>query len=61
MQQFLKPLVRSARAGVVAAELLEQLLVAVDDADAALDVRLGRVAAAALAGALKRRAGRLSG
>src|SRR5688500_14077819 len=53
MQHFLKPLVGAAGARVVAAELFEQFLVAVDDADAALDVRLGGVAAAALAGALK--------
>jgi hypothetical protein len=35
MQQFLKPAARTARAEVVAPELLDQLLVAVDDAVAA--------------------------
>ena len=37
-QQRLKPAIRAAGAGVVAAELFEEFLVAVDDAEAALDV-----------------------
>jgi hypothetical protein len=58
MQQVLKALVRAARAGVVAAELLDQLLLAVHDPHASLHVRLGGVAAATLAGALKSAADR---
>jgi hypothetical protein len=51
MQQFLKSPRRSAHAGIVAAELLAQFLVAMDDAVAALDADLGRVAVTTLAGA----------
>jgi len=40
MQQFLKAAARSARAEVIASQLLDQFLVTVDDAVAALDVRL---------------------
>jgi len=40
MQQRLKSRSRAARAQVVAPELLDQLDVAVHDANAALDVRL---------------------
>jgi len=53
MQQFLKTPPGMAGAGVVAAELFEQLFVAVDDADAALDARFGRVAFAAFAAYFK--------
>ena len=52
-QHFLKPPSAAARAQVVAAQLLEQLLVTVDDPHSALHPGLGRIAAAALAGALK--------
>jgi hypothetical protein len=45
----------AAGAGVVSAEFLEQFLVAVDDPDAALDVRLGWVALAAFAAHFKSR------
>jgi hypothetical protein len=58
MQQLLKAAVRPARARVVAAELFEQILPAVDDADAALHVRLGRETAPALTRALESRARR---
>jgi hypothetical protein len=61
MQQFLKSLVGAAGAGVVAAEFFEELLVAVDDADAAFHVRFGREASAALTGALESRSARGSG
>jgi hypothetical protein len=44
---------RAAGAGVVAVELFGQFLLAVDDADAALDVRLGRVALTPFAGRLE--------
>jgi len=54
MQQWLKSPPRSAHARIVAAELLAQFLVAVDDAVAALDARLGRVAPTALAGPVRR-------
>ena len=43
MQQLLKAPARSARAEVVAPELLDELLVAVDDPEAAPNLRLGRV------------------
>jgi hypothetical protein len=56
MQQFLKPPRRATHAGIVAAELLAQFLVAVDDAVAALDAGLGWMAVTTLAGA--RRASR---
>jgi hypothetical protein len=58
MQHFLKAAVRPARARVVAAELLDEFLVTVDDAEAALHVRLGREAATTLTGALESTAGR---
>ena len=57
-QQFLKAFVRPARARIIAAELFDQLLVAVHDAQAALDVRLGREAAPAFTHPLESRAGR---
>lgn len=53
MQQFLKTPPGSAGAGVVAAELFEQLFVAVNDPDAALDARFGWVAFAAFAAYFK--------
>ena len=53
MQHCLKAAARAAGAQVVATELLLQELVAVDHAPAALDVALGREAAAALTGALE--------
>jgi hypothetical protein len=40
MQHFLKAVPRPARARIVAAELLLQPFVAVDDAQASLDLRL---------------------
>jgi len=49
MQQFLKPTAGQARAGIVAAELFDQVLVTVHDPVAALDVRLGREATPTLA------------
>jgi len=49
MQQFLKPARGTARAGVVAAQLLAQLFVAVDDAVATLDAGFRWETAAALA------------
>ena len=54
MQQFLKTPPGSARAWIVAAEFLEQLLLTVDDPRAALDARLGRIAFATLAAHFKR-------
>jgi hypothetical protein len=42
MQHFLKAVARAARARIVAAELLLQPFVAVDDAQAALDLPLRR-------------------
>jgi len=57
MQHFLKPFIRSARAGIVSAELFEKLFIGVDDALAAFDVCSGRVTPAPFAGALKSRAG----
>ena len=53
MQHFLKPASRAADARIVSAELFDQLFVAVDDAVAALDVRLGRITGAAFARARK--------
>jgi hypothetical protein len=43
MQQLLKALRGAARAEIVPAELLGQLLVAVDDPEPAPNLRLGRV------------------
>ena len=43
MQQLLKALPGAARAEIVPAELLSQLLVAVDDPESAPNLRLGRV------------------
>lgn len=57
-QQFLKAFAGAAGAGVFSAKLFEQFLVAMNDPHAAFDVRLGRVAAPALTGALESRAGR---
>jgi hypothetical protein len=42
-QQFLKPTPRTAGARVIAAQLLEELLVAVHDAQSAAHVRFGRI------------------
>jgi hypothetical protein len=53
MQQFLKPAAGTARARVVAAELLGKLLHAVHDALAALHARFGGIALAALTGGLE--------
>jgi hypothetical protein len=53
MQQFLKPACGAAWAGVVPAELLDQLLVAAHHAMAALHPRFGRVALPALTGDLE--------
>src|SRR6266446_2618531 len=53
MQQFLKTARRAAWAWIVAAELLLELVVPVDDLAPALDVRLGGEAPAALARSLK--------
>jgi hypothetical protein len=53
MQQFLKPATRPARAWVVAAELLEKFLVAVDDPVSALYARFGGIAALTLARGLE--------
>jgi hypothetical protein len=53
MQHFLKPAAGVAGAEVVAAELLDQLLLAVDDPETALHARLGRIALPALAAPLK--------
>lgn len=52
MQQCLKPAAAAARAWIVAAELLDQDLAVADDAQPALDARLGVGAAPALGGAL---------
>jgi hypothetical protein len=54
MQHFLKPARGAAGAEVIAAELFEQLFVAVHDPLAALDARLGRIAFPALAAHFKR-------
>jgi hypothetical protein len=43
MQHFLKPAAGAARATIVSAELLQQLLVRVDHALAALNARFGRI------------------
>jgi hypothetical protein len=53
MQHFLKPASGAADARIVAAELFEQLFVAVHDPVAALDARLGRIAGAPFARARK--------
>jgi hypothetical protein len=47
--------IRSAWAGIVAPELLDQLLVAMDDPLATLDLRFGREPFTALARALEKR------
>jgi hypothetical protein len=49
MRHFLKPASRAADTAIVAAELFDELFVAVHDAVAALDVRLGRESRAAFA------------
>jgi hypothetical protein len=59
MQHFLKPLAGVARARVVAAELLEQLLAAVHYAVAALDPGFGWIPVAPLARDLKSRSPRI--
>jgi hypothetical protein len=53
MQQFLKTPPGAAGAGVVAAEFLDQLFVAMDDPLAALDARFGWIAFAAFAAHFK--------
>jgi hypothetical protein len=53
MQQFFKTPPGIARTGVVASELLDEFFVAMDDAEARFDVRLGGVAPAALACSFK--------
>src|SRR5687767_14412984 len=58
MQQRLKSLPRSARARIVAAELLDQFLVAMDEPQPALDPRLTREALTPLRGDLESRGGR---
>jgi len=59
-QQALKPLPRTARARIVAAEPFQQLdLSAFHAAQAALDAGLAREALAAFGGALESRAGRV--
>jgi hypothetical protein len=54
MQHRLKPASGAARTRVVATELLDELLVAVDDALAASDVGFAGIAFAALTRALER-------
>jgi hypothetical protein len=49
MQQFLKPATGAAGAGIVAAELFAQFLVAVDDAPAVFDLGFRREASSAFA------------
>ncbi len=61
MQQSLKPAAGVAWAGVVAAELFDQLLAAVHDAMAALDPGFGREAFPALTRRLESRIGRRMG
>src|ERR1041385_4173114 len=58
MQQFLKAVSGLARARVLAPQLLDQLLVPVDGAVAALDVRLRRESLPAFTRPLERRAAR---
>jgi hypothetical protein len=58
MQQFLKPARGAAQAGIVPAELLEQLLAAADHAVAALYARLGGVSLPALTRDLETGTGR---
>jgi hypothetical protein len=58
MQHFLKSASGAADAEIVAAELLLQLDIAMDDADAALHARFGRIGLATLARDLKRTADR---
>jgi len=55
MQQFLKPAGGTARTWIVAAEFLDQFLVAVNNAYSALHLRLGWESSTALAGALEKR------
>ncbi len=58
-QQRLKALARAAGAGILAAELLDQLLLsAADEAQAALHPGLGRIALTPLGGDLESRGGR---
>jgi hypothetical protein len=52
-QQHLTASARVAGAGIVSAEFFDQVLVAVDDAITAFDVRLGGETVAAFAGDLK--------
>ncbi len=61
MQQFLKPAAGVARAGVVAAELFDELFAAVHDAEAALDLGFGWEAFPAFTGRLESRIGRRVG
>ena len=49
---MLEPAGRPARARIVAPEFFEQVLAAMDDAQAAFNVRFGGEAASAFAGAL---------
>jgi hypothetical protein len=58
MQQFLKPAARIARAWVVAAELLEELFVAVHYAVTAFNASFGREALPALTRRLESSTGR---
>ena len=58
MQQFLKPAVRAAGAGVVAAQPFDELLVAVHDAMTALDPRFGWESLATLTRDLETSTGR---
>ncbi len=53
MQHFLKAATRSAGAEVIAPQLLGQFLIAMDDAVAVLDVRLGGESPASFARRLK--------
>jgi hypothetical protein len=58
MQQFLKAFIRSTRARIIPPELFRQFLVAVNDAHAALDMRLRREPATPFTGALESKADR---
>ena len=53
-----EPLAAAARAGIIAAQLLFQQFLAVDDLHAPLDVRLGREASPSLAHIFEKTAGR---
>jgi hypothetical protein len=57
MQQFLKPATGAARAGIVAAELLDEFLVPVHDAISAFDTGFGRESLATLTRDLATRTG----